>query len=138
MAESHVVFALRRKYAELKGVLKFSPADDPEGTLLAIRQVGNVLRMFSPTEDLSTISPVRPHKAHRARLWTRSAMDVLREAAGPLTTRQIARRVAEAHGAPDNATLFSIECSLHATLERRRRYGVVRVEGEPKRWTLQL
>jgi hypothetical protein len=136
MATTFVVSALRRKYAELKGVLKYDTASDPEPTLEAIRQVGNVLRMFSPGYDLSAIRPLRAYKADRKRLWTRSAMDVLRTAAEPMTCRQIAHKVAEAHGVTDLATLYSIECSLHASLERRRRYGVVRLDGEPKRWVL--
>jgi hypothetical protein len=136
MAERHVVTALRRKYAELKGVLKHLPEQDPEPTLIALRQVGCVLRMFSPTEDLSAVAPVRPHKPDRARLWTRSAMDVLRVASAPLTTRQIARRVAEAHEVHDDATLFSIECSLHATLPRRP--WVKRLDGSPKRWRVAI
>ena len=134
MAERQVVTALRRKYAELKGVLKHRPEQDHETTLAAIRQVGCVLHMFNPNEDLSAVAPVRPHKPGKARLWTRAAIGVLRATDGPLTIRQIARMVAAIHGMTDDTTLFSIERSLHATLPRRT--WVKMAEGSPKRWSV--
>lgn len=63
-------------------------------------------------------------------------MDVRKVADRPLTTQEIAKRIAAIHGVTEEPALSSIECSLHVTLERRRAYGVVRLEGEPKRWSL--
>ena len=134
MAERMVVYALRRKYGELKGLIKHHPEQDHEATFTALRQVGCVLRMFKPDEDLTVIAAVRPHKPERSRLWTREALRVLREAGEPMTTREIARVIAKAHGIMEETTLFSIECSLHSTLERRRGRGIERLEGAPKRW----
>lgn len=136
MAESHVISALRRKYAELKGVLKYLPAEDPEPTLVALRQVGAVLRMFAPSEDLSAVAPIRPYAAHRHR-WSRTALDILRREGRPMTARALARRVLEAQGVLATAeTILPVECSLHAVLGRLEGQGVVRVSEEPKHWAI--
>ncbi len=135
---SHVVTALRRKYAELKGELKYAAALDTGPLVLAINQVGCVLRMFSPDEDLTAIAPVRPY-AHDRRAWARTALDILRTANRPMTARELARRVLAATGAaPTPDTLSSVECSLHAVLGRLEGRGVVREDGEPKRWLVAL
>ncbi len=135
MAERHVVFALRRKYAELKGVLKFDPTADPYATVKAINEVGCVLRMFNPGEDLSAVRPRRPYKPGRSHSWTRTALDILRREGRPITGRALARGVLTAEGVPVTpAVLMSVECSLHATLGRLEGRGIVREDGEPKRW----
>ena len=134
MAESHVVFALRRKYAELKGILKYDPTADLEATVRACSQVGCVLRMFNPGEDLSAVRAVRPYKGERHQ-WSRTALDILRRSNQPMTVRALARGVLEAQGVeatPD--VLMSVECSLHAVLERLEGRGVIRMAGGPKRW----
>ena len=137
MAESHVVFALRRKYAELKGVLKYDPTADPEATVLACNQVGCVLRMFAPGEDLTAIRPVRPYKGERDH-WSRTALDILRRSGEPMTARALARRVLDAKSVePSPDVLMSVECSLHAVLERLEGRGVRRLAGEPKRWIVE-
>jgi len=129
-----VVIGLRRKYAELKGRIRYTADCWDEPTFDALRQVGLVLRLFSPSEDLSAIKPLRPYKGARAKHWTRTALDVLRAASEPLTGREIARRVAKAHGVTDRETLASIEASLHLTLPKR--VGVVMFGTKPKRWSL--
>jgi hypothetical protein len=134
MAERHVVFALRRKYAELKGVLKFDPTADPYVTVESLRHVGCTLHMFSPAEDLTAIPPRRPYKPQR-HTWARTALDILRREGRPMTARSLARRVLEAERAEATpAVLMSVECSLHAVLGRLEGRGVVRLEGEPKCW----
>ena len=134
MGDTYVIKGLRRKYAELKGRVKFTADCWDEPTLEALRQVGCVLRLFNPGENLSAIAPRRPYKGNRSKHWTRTALDVLREANGPLTAREIARRVAQIEGATDRDTLCSIEASLHVTLPKR--VGVVMVAGRPKRWVM--
>ncbi len=129
-----MVFALRRKYAQLKGVLKYDPTNDPEGTVQACNQVGCVLRMFAPELDLSAIVPVRPYKGERDR-WSLTAIDILRRSAQPMTARALARAVLDAKGIePGVDVLMSVECSLHAVLERLEGAGIVRLDGAPKRW----
>lgn len=135
--DTFVIIGLRRKYAELKGRVRYTADCWDEGTLESVRQVGCVLRLFSPGEDLSAIKPKRPYKGARARHWTRSAMDVLRRANGPLTARQIANRIAKDQGITEARVIASIECSLHSTLERREGLGITRAEGSPKRWAVE-
>jgi hypothetical protein len=135
MGATFVVIGLRRKYAELKGRIRYTADCWDEPTLDALRQVGNVLRLFSPGEDLAAIKPLRPYKGARAKHWTRTALDVLRTANGPLTGREIARRVAKVHGVADRETLYSIEASLHITLPKRA--GVAMVGTRPKRWGVE-
>ncbi len=137
MAERHVVFALRRKYAELKGVLKFDPTADQYATVKAINEVGCVLRMFSPSEDLNAVRPRRPYKPQR-HTWARTALDILRREGRPMSARSLARRVLAAEDIdPTPDVLMSVECSLHAVLGRLEGRGVVREEGEPKRWQVE-
>ena len=128
------MFALRRKYAELKGVLKYLPADDPEPTITALRHVGCTLRMFSPGEDLTAIVPRRPYKPQR-HSWARTALDILRRTGRAMTARELARAVLAAEGVavtPD--VLMSAECSLHAVLGRLELQGLQRQPGSPKMW----
>ena len=75
MANTFVVVGLRRKYAELKGRIKYTADCWDDDVLDALRQVGNVLRMFSPDENLTAIKPRRPYKGigqrtGQGRLWT--------------------------------------------------------------------
>lgn len=52
-----------------------------------------------------------------------------------MTGRSLARAVLAAEGVavtPD--TLSSVECSLHSTLGRLEGRGIVREDGEPKKW----
>jgi hypothetical protein len=136
MAEPHVVSALKRKYAELKGELKFAPPPDTEPLVLAIRQVGCVLRMFSPDEDLTAIKPVRAYAGER-HSWARTALDILRETGRPMSARELGRAVLAARGVPcRDRTLVSVECSLHAVLGRLEGRGIVREDGSPKRWRI--
>ncbi len=114
MAERHVVIALRRKYAELKGILQTLPIESAEPTIVDLRRVGWVLRMFNPDEDLTAVKPIRPH-ANRGRGWTREALDILRVEGRPMTAREIARKIIAKRGLTgDPKTLSSIECALQA------------------------
>lgn len=123
----YVVTALRRKYAEVLGL----------GDKVAAGHVGAVLLLFSPEEDLSAIKAVRPYKAERQR-WMDTAFRVLRKEGRPMSGRELAYRVMEAHhlDPQDFPRLKSIECGLHAVLARLEGDGVTRLPGRPKRWKL--
>jgi hypothetical protein len=123
-----VVTALRRKYAELLGL----------GDGETIAHVGKTLLLFHPDEDLAAIAPIRPYKPDRER-WTPTVLRVLMREARPMTGRELAYRVMEAHALDpqDFRRLKSIECGLHIVLGRMEGSGVVRVgQGRPKRWAL--
>jgi hypothetical protein len=122
-----VVTALRRKYAELKGL----------GDKAAMRHVGATLLLFNPSEDLAAIPGVRPHRTDRDR-WLRTAFTVLRKEARPMSGREIAYRVMEALSLDpsDYGCLKRIECSLYGVLGRLEGDGIRREAGRPKRWVL--
>lgn len=138
MAEPLVLSGLKRKYAHTLG-LQIVHEGDPERLACELAHLVAVILMFNPDQDFGTIKPIRPWSNRRGRAgrpWTVMALDVLRTANVPLTTREIARRVAIADGVSDPKTLYSIECSLHSTFARRVGVGVVRKPGSPKRWAL--
>ncbi|HEX3920468.1 MAG TPA: hypothetical protein VHW60_24265 [Caulobacteraceae bacterium] len=127
---------LKRKYGQLKGLAADLLEDRPR-IATDMEHVGAVLLMFDPAADLDAIAPIRPYKPARGR-WNRDAMKVLREANGPLTAIELARRVIMLRGVPDEdtRTRTSIVCSLHAVLRRLERQGLVTVTGKPRRWAI--
>ncbi|MDO8296423.1 MAG: hypothetical protein Q7T19_08295 [Caulobacter sp.] len=130
MADSHVLFALRRRYGELLG---------RDGSSENLAHVGAVLRMFNAAEDVASIQPIRRYVnrrgAHGA-LWTRTAVRVLRQANEPMTAHEIAVRVLAVLERPyDRATVRNVQASLLNTLKLKQ--GVVKLPGRPMRWTLE-
>ena len=122
--EAYVVTALRRKYAELKGL----------GDTEVMAHVGATLHLYKPGEDLDAIPAIRPYRPQRSK-YMKDAFTVLRQANEPMTARAIARRVLEAHNVPlVRRNLQRVECSLHAVLERLEGEGVEIVGIDPKCW----
>ena len=121
--QAYVVTALRRKYAELKGL----------GDEAAMAHVGATLLLFSLSQDLAAIPAIRPYKGARER-WMRTMLDTLRKANRPLTGRELAYAVMRERDVPlsDIKRLKSIECGLHGVLGRLegqgRRQGVGKAE----------
>lgn len=102
MAETHVLFALRRKYAERLGAADHAALD----------HLAPVIRMFSPGEDLAAIKPVRPqanHKGGAGAVWLRAGLDILRTANEPLSARQIATRIMSERGLSCSRVRASVE-----------------------------
>src|SRR5437879_1463220 len=131
MAETHVLFALKRKYGQALGRLKYEP-----DAQLDLIHLGYVIRMFSPAEDLKAIRPIRVYPPKRYR-WRRHVIAVLRAAERPLGGREIARRVLAARGLPaDRTYVLSISSGLPTTLEKYVSAGIVKAEGKPRRWSL--
>ena len=135
MAESHVLFALKRRYGQTLGVLHVAHADRIR-LMADLAHLAAVIRIFAPGEDVTAIKPIRPYRAHRSR-WSRTALSILRVENAPITARALARRVLQAHGVPlVRPNLQRVECSLHAVLERLEGHGVTRAPGLPKRWSV--
>lgn len=131
MAKSHVLFALKRKYGQALGRLRYEPEAE-----LDLIHLGYVIRMFSPLEDLKAIRAIRIYPPKRYR-WRRHVIAVLRAAEGPLGGREIARRVLATRGLPAERThVLSISSGLPPTLGRLVAKGFVKVEGKPRRWSL--
>jgi hypothetical protein len=139
MAESHVVVALRKKYARTIGMLLVHEGDPIRLTADATHLAAALL-IFKPDENVLAIKPIRPWTNHRGEntgTWARMALDILRQAKRPMTTREIANKIAAAKGVKGYLGTNSIECALHLTLERRIGMGIVRLEGSPKRWAVE-
>lgn len=111
MAEPHVIFALRRKYAERLGI----------GDAEAVAQLAPVILMFSPNEDLAAIQPVRPYTRRQRRKGPSlicAALGILRTANEPMSCRQIVYRIMADRGVTCELARNSMESSLLLTLPR--------------------
>jgi len=101
-----------------------------------------VIRMFDPAFDMKRISARRRNKANpwfKHGTLFRHAMDVLRTATEPLTTRQIAEAIIAGHGIKDATSkqILGVAAGLQKTLQHRLGKSVERVgEGSPMRWRL--
>ena len=141
MAEKHVLTALNRKYAELKG-----QADRHSSEARKLRKsmahVEATIRLFRADYDVSDIAPVIPNKAIRWRskgYGIRLAIQAMQEAGKPLTTQELAVATMERAGiAYDLDTARDVAASLRQSLQRRVGKGVVAVDGRPMRWQRKL
>jgi hypothetical protein len=133
MAETHVLSALKRRYAQTLGLVRIGA----DGAADDLAHLVAVIAMFNPDEDLGAIRAVRPYKADRER-WHRSVLRALKAADRPLRARELARVVMVAHGIDpaDRGRLLSISCGLQATLVRLAESGFVQTTGKPRRWSL--
>ena len=140
MAEKHVITALNRKYAELKGQAD-RHSNEARKLRKSMAHVEATIRLFREDYDVSAIAPVMPNKAIRWRsngYGIRLAIQALKEADKPLTTHEVAVLVIERAGIPyDLQTARDVGCSLRQSLKRRVGKGVVIVDGFPKRWALE-
>jgi len=101
--------------------------------------LARVIRLFDPGADVAAIKPIRTWSNRRGRnapMWSRLALEILRQANRPLTGREIARRITVKLGIKDPRTLYSIECSLQVTLAGYAAEGGLRMETSPKRWSV--
>jgi hypothetical protein len=141
MAEPHVLSALFDKYACVMGELRRceSEAEKHRASLASIEAT---IKLFKPDW---TGDGIKPHKAHRPSRWPkgsggmRMALTILREAAEPLTTRQIVVRVLERHKMPEpHYDEVKLICSSFNSAFRNKaaKGGLVMVEGKPVKWTL--
>jgi hypothetical protein len=129
----YLVMALRRKYGQTLGRLGKGATPDLEQDLAAL---GRVIGLFHPGEDLAAIAPIRSYRPERSRYVT-DALNVLKGADAPISTKELSRRVLTARGvALTHKNRNRIECSLNAVLERMEAEGLVRVSNAPKRWTM--
>lgn len=133
MAETHVLSALKRRYAQTLGLVRIGA----DGVDVDLAHLSAVIAMFNQDEDLSAIRALRPYKADRER-WHRTVLRTLKAADRPLRARELARLVMVAHGIDpgDHKRLLSISCGLQATLARMEAQGFVGVTGKPRRWEI--
>jgi len=140
MAEPHVISALVRKRAELAG--------DIERTQTQIRQMVKDLEnldatilMFDPSYELEAIRPkaFRPPEDWSKRgEMTRIVLEILRMAAEPLTTRDIALELIRRRGLDEKDAKFVrlMGKRVGVALRHQRDNGLVRSEQGPGQYML--
>ncbi len=132
MATNQLLSGLRRQYAKTLGLVETGDTTATQD----LAHLAAVIRMFSPFEDLTAILPIRPYQPNRRR-WSRDALDILREANGPMTVRELAERVLAGQGAVVTwRALQGVEASLSAVLTRLERRGMVAGADRPRLWSL--
>lgn len=122
MAMPHVLSGLIAKRAELAGEIEASEARLHE-LRTALDHLDATIRLFDPAFPVAGIRAKQPRNS--AHLFgsgelVRLVFGVLREAAEPLTIRQIAEAVMQAKGLPeDGRTRQMVERRVHRTAQRR-------------------
>jgi hypothetical protein len=139
--EHPAVAFLVNLHADLGGRIK---ANRIEGERLAadMKHVEAVIRMFDPQYNVRGISLRRRNRANR---WYkrgtmfRAVLDVLKAAEGPLTVREIVRKLLAGMGEaePDLKTIRDLEAGVRSTLARKAGKTVQNVgQGMPARWVI--
>jgi hypothetical protein len=127
----YVIEALSAKHARLQGAVA-RDCPDKASYMADLHHVEHVIRMYAPDwQPLPPVTPRRPAIMGRYGIMIRSALDVLRKADHPLSSREIAALIAEP------AHVQAVAGSVHMGLARRVGRGVVRIDGYPKRWVLE-
>lgn len=138
MAETHVLSALRSKYAELMGQLRLLERD-AERLRVDLSHVECAMRLFDAECELPTgRRPRKPNRWSVGGNGTRMALAVLRDADRPLTAHEITLEAMRRAQMPtdDGIVVKAVASSLRGSLKRRVGNGVVMVEGFPARWGL--
>ena len=142
MADSHVITALARKYAQLMDRLRIAQAD-VEKLRLDIGHVEATIRLFRAEYDMGAI-PVK--RLRRSAPWLRkgqygrNAIEILREFDRPMEAREVALEMMRRRGITDQDE-ESVKCitnAVRAALKRFTRDGALKVhtDGFPQRWSL--
>ena len=131
VAWSHVLSALKRKYAKIVG----RPYREED-----LAHLVAVILMFNPEEDLGAIRPTRDYPGGRVK-WTPLVLQLLRETEHGLSVGQIAPLAMTATGmdANDRTKRRRTSVTLHHTLDRLEARGLVQTgsrDGRPIVWRL--
>jgi hypothetical protein len=143
MKDNHpTLCALKRLHAEIGGKII-----DSRKNIKRLREdkrhVAAVIKMFAPGYDTRTIAARRTYKANpwfkRGTLF-RSALDVMRRTAEPLTVRQIVERMLAAKGiaSPRMDQVRGMQSAVLASLQNRKGKGLIVSEGAPAKWRLAV
>ncbi len=141
MEHEHVIGGLIRKRQEISAEMDRTESKLRQ-LILDIDAVDATLRLFQPDIDLAVVR-VRPtprrHEASRGDT-SRLILNLLREASGPLSRRDIVSAIMEARGLnqADRALLATMRERIGASLKGLRQRGRLRTEGQGAgvRWSL--
>ncbi|MCJ2187341.1 hypothetical protein [Novosphingobium beihaiensis] len=140
MAETHVVSALKRKYARLIGEAERHEQEADRIRALA-GHIAASIDAFAEGFDVSQIKPVSPaYSRWRGRgIGIRIYLEVLRKADRPLTSLEIAERAIafDPDGDCSRAGVKALVGPINKALSKKVGCGVVRIEGKPRRWALR-
>jgi hypothetical protein len=140
IASKQALFTLAKLHSELAGKLLANKAEGRRITT-AMLQVEAVMKMLEPGYDVRPIA-VRRRTANpwfkRGTVF-RSAIDALRVAAGPLTTREIVLAMLAAKGVTDASPkgIRDLGGAVQSSLRNHKDGSVVAIAGGyPERWAL--
>lgn len=141
MTGSNVLSALTRKYAALLGALRKSEGD-ADKLRADLGHLEATIRLFRADWDAGSVAATRPRLPHRWDAYgagLRTALEVLKEAAGPMTAREIALAVMERRGVPTDqrAAVDSVANALSAALKKKIGAGVMGDDARPRRWWIE-
>jgi hypothetical protein len=135
MAETHVISALTTKRAELAGLIEYH---HKETSRLSeeVKTLDLTIKLFDPDYRIYSIKPKRYQRkneffkhgeAHKLML------DILREAASPISTIAIADEAKSRKGLELNPTqLSAFKASIGGTLSRQKKLGLIVETGKDK------
>lgn len=140
LGNKYAIAALRERRAEIAGEIT-----SIERRLRDLREslvhVDGTLRLFDPSMDPSRIAPKRPYK--RVKLFgagklNRLILDALRDATGPMTTREVITAIVAQLGYGEDAAKAMSHRVRANLLYLSKSRGLVVKEGERQsaRWSL--
>ena len=139
MEDASILRALTEKYAELLGELRACD-DKAERLKVDLHHVEHVIRLYRAEWTGDGVKPRRPSYPSRylkVGQGVTTALDVLREAAAPMTAREVVFAVMDRLAIPrDPKAVKSLESSIRFCLEKRKDSGIVTVEGRPRRFAV--
>jgi hypothetical protein len=95
---------------------------------------------YDPEWEPGHIRPILERERHDRRgEIAKAAYKVLKQASGPMKTREIARAAAPLLGLvdPDEREMARVGSAVYTTMQRRLREGMVTCEGSPARWSIK-
>jgi hypothetical protein len=140
MAQSPVLHALHNKYRHIKGELA-SLDNQCEKLRADMMHLEHTIMLFANDwsgDDLTGKKPHRPSRWSSRGQGIRTALVILREAAAPMSGRDIVIAVTRRLDMPLPVPkiLYQQSASMNTQLTTRVGKGVVRHEGKPIRWSL--
>lgn len=133
MAEPHVITALAKKRAELSGDIERTQSE-LRRMILDLERLDATLLMFDPDYDIPSIKPkvFRPPEDWSKRgQMTRLVLGILRKAAEPLTSREIASQLVVERGLNrDDSELLRLMTKRVGVALRGQRFKGVTVSQE--------
>lgn len=134
----YVVEALSAKHARLQGAVARACPEQAQRQI-DLEAVERVIRMYDAAwTPPAPIRPRRPAIMDRFGALTTGALEVLREADRPLKTREIASMVLAKRDIHDIGSIRGASTSIAVGLKARIGKGVVRHDGKPLRWSLDI